>query len=99
MEWNRDRHLAEWRSLLFTVIVTVNPKIWNVNVIGIATPPFGDVAEPPFFAWQRLTLAGKYILQKQTIFVNEKNISSRAHLHHRMMVSKCALGFSYFSIV
>ena len=23
----RDRHLAEWRSLLFTVIVTVNPKI------------------------------------------------------------------------
>jgi hypothetical protein len=32
-----------WQSggfCFFTVIVTVYPKIWNVSVIGIPTPPF-----------------------------------------------------------
>ena len=37
----KDRHLAEWRSLLFTMIVTVNRPI--CNVIRIASPPFGMV--------------------------------------------------------
>ena len=37
----KDRHLAEWRSLLFTMIVTVNRPI--CNVIRIAPPPFGMV--------------------------------------------------------
>ena len=46
---HRDRHLAEWRSLLFTVIVIVYPKIWNVNVIGIETPPFGWCSGTAFF--------------------------------------------------
>ena len=37
----RNRHLAEWRFLLFTMIVTVNRPI--CNVIRIAPPPFGMV--------------------------------------------------------
>ena len=39
---NRNRHLAEWRVLLYTVTVIVYPKIWKVNVIGIAAPPFRE---------------------------------------------------------
>ena len=35
----RNRHLAEWRFRPLMRIVTVNPKIWKVNVIGIGTPP------------------------------------------------------------
>ena len=31
---------------IFTVIVTVQSRMWNVIVIGIITPPFGDVTEP-----------------------------------------------------
>ena len=38
---SRNRHLPEWRFLPFMRIVTVSPKIWNVSVIGIGTPPFG----------------------------------------------------------
>ena len=38
----RNRHLAEWRFLLFTIIVTVKSLIWNV--IRIVSPPLGDVA-------------------------------------------------------
>ena len=38
---SRNRHLPEWRFLPFMRIVTVSPKIWNVSVIGIRTPPFG----------------------------------------------------------
>ena len=38
---SRNRHFAEWRFLPFMRIVTVSPKIWKVNVIGIGTPPFG----------------------------------------------------------
>ena len=33
--------MAEWRFLLFTIIVTVKSPIWNV--IRIVSPPFGDV--------------------------------------------------------
>ena len=33
--------MAEWRFLLFTIIVTVKSLIWNV--IRIVSPPFGDV--------------------------------------------------------
>ena len=35
----RNRHLREWRFLLFTIIVTVNCPIWSV--IRIKSPPFG----------------------------------------------------------
>ena len=35
----RNRHFAEWRFRPLMRIVTVNPKIWKVNVIGIGTPP------------------------------------------------------------
>ena len=35
------------------------------------------MTEPPFYAWQRLTLAGEFILQKQTIFVNQKKKGKR----------------------
>jgi len=35
----RSRHLAEWRFLLFTIIVTVNRPI--CNVIRMSSPPFG----------------------------------------------------------
>ena len=51
-----NRHLAEWRFLLFTVTVIVYPRIWKVNVIGMATPPFGDVTEPPFSLGNALPL-------------------------------------------
>ena len=34
--------MAEWRFLLFTIIVTVKSLIWNV--IRIVSPPLGDVA-------------------------------------------------------
>ena len=37
----RNRHFAEWRFLPFIRIVTVYPRICNVMVIGIASPPFG----------------------------------------------------------
>ena len=43
----KNRHLPGWRFLLFTVIVTVSPKTWKVNVIGIASPPFGKCDQPP----------------------------------------------------
>ena len=48
----RNRHLAEWRFLLFTIIVTVKSLIWNV--IRIVSPPFGDVTNRLPFV-QRLT--------------------------------------------
>ena len=38
--YTRNRHLAEWRFLLFTLIVIVYPKICNVTVIGIEHTPF-----------------------------------------------------------
>ena len=34
-----NRHLPEWRFRPLMRIVTVNPKIWKVKVIGIGTPP------------------------------------------------------------
>ena len=41
----RNRHLAEWRFLLFTVIVMVKLPICTVNVMGTMLTPFvGDVA-------------------------------------------------------
>ena len=45
----RNRHLAEWRFRPLMRIVTVNPKIWKVNVIGIGTPPLQRIPEkkPP----------------------------------------------------
>ena len=54
---SRNRHLAEWRFLLFTRIVTVQNRTWNVNVIGIATPPFtGAWRNRLFSLWQRLPI-------------------------------------------
>ena len=43
----RNRHFAEWRFLPFIRIVTVYPRICNVMVIGIASPPFGWCGQPP----------------------------------------------------
>ena len=43
----RNRHFAEWRFLPFIRIVTVYPRICNVMVIGIASPPFGWCGRPP----------------------------------------------------
>ena len=37
--YGRNRHLAEWRFLLFTLIVTVHFRTWNVNVIGMTITP------------------------------------------------------------
>ena len=67
----RNRHLAEWRFLLFTVIVIVYPKLWNVNVIGIETPPFGWCSGTAFF---RLAMPCSEEPQKPTcltVFVKE----------------------------
>ena len=41
----RNRHLAEWRFLLFTMIVTVNRPI--CSVIRMVSPPFGWCGRPP----------------------------------------------------
>ena len=41
--------------MLFTVIVTVSPKTWKVNVIGIASPPFREVWPTACRVVQRLT--------------------------------------------
>ena len=50
----RNRHLAEWRFRPFMRIVTVNPKIWKVNVIGIGTPPLQRIPEKnrPSLCWR-----------------------------------------------
>ena len=37
---NRNRHLPEWRFLLLTLIVIVQFRTWNVNVIGMTITPF-----------------------------------------------------------
>ena len=42
-----NRHLAEWRFSLFTLMVITNPRICKVKVIGIASPPFGWCGRPP----------------------------------------------------
>ena len=42
----RNRHLAEWRFLLFTMIVTVKGPI--CNVIRMASPPSGGCGEQRF---------------------------------------------------
>ena len=54
----RNRHLAEWRFHRFRVmrIVTVQPRICNVMVIGIYSPPFRECSpnRPPLmlvYAW------------------------------------------------
>ena len=43
----RNRHFAEWRFRPFMRMVTVNPKIWNVIVIGILSPPLRGETKPP----------------------------------------------------
>ena len=43
----RNRHLPEWRFLLFTLIVIVQFRTWNVNVIGMTSPPSGWCGKPP----------------------------------------------------
>ena len=54
----RNRHLAEWRFHRFRLmrIVTVQPRICNVMVIGIISPPFRECSpnRPPLmlvYAW------------------------------------------------
>ena len=41
--WNRNRHLAEWRFLLFTVIVMVKLPICTVKVIGMVLTSFKEM--------------------------------------------------------
>ena len=41
----RNRHLAEWRFLLFTIIVTVKEPI--CKVIRMVSPPSGWCGRPP----------------------------------------------------
>mgnify|MGYP000003600689 CR=1 FL=1 len=44
---SRNRHWPEWRFLPLMRMVTVNPKIWNVIVIGILSPPLRGETKPP----------------------------------------------------
>ena len=48
----RNRHLAEWRFLLFTMIVTVKGPI--CNVIRMASPPSGGCDQPPAVVQRRI---------------------------------------------
>ena len=47
MQTIRNRHLAEWRFLLFTVIVMVKLPICTVKVMGICSPPLRRCSQPP----------------------------------------------------
>ena len=64
----RNRHLAEWRFLPFIRTVTVYPRIWNVMIIGIASPPFGEV----WLTACRSRSALGEIIRESTTFVNER---------------------------
>ena len=45
---DRNRHLAEWRFLRFTVSVKVNSPICTVKVIGTMLTPFQECSRPPY---------------------------------------------------
>ncbi len=49
---SNNRHLAEWRLSRFTFIVTVHPKICNVKVIGMNSPPLGWCDQSAYRIWQ-----------------------------------------------
>ena len=47
MQTIRNRHLAEWRFLLFTVIVMVKLPICTVKVIGMVSTSLRRCSQPP----------------------------------------------------
>jgi len=60
----RNRHLAEWRFLLFTIIVTVKEPI--CKVIRMVSPPFGWCGRPPAVCAASLKTIVPYHAQKSS---------------------------------
>ena len=65
----RNRHLAEWRFLLFTMIVTVNRPI--CSVIRMVSPPFGWCGRPPAVCTASLKTIVPYHTKKSSPPVRE----------------------------
>ena len=67
--------------MLFTVIVTVSPKTWKVNVIGMVSPPFGKCGQPPAVVVQRLAAeAALPVYHDSTGFARGCLLSAGRHL-------------------
>ena len=64
----RTRHLAEWRVLLFTVIVTVTKNTWNVKVIGINITSLRKCAESAY----RLVLPFLHSIEADWLYQNTR---------------------------
>ena len=60
----RNRHLAEWRFLLFTMIVTVNRPI--CSVLRMVSPPFGWCGRPPAVCAASLKTIVPYHVKKSS---------------------------------
>ena len=60
----RNRHLAEWRFLLFTIIVTVKEPI--CKVIRMVSPPFGWCGRPPAVCAASLNTIVPYHVKKSS---------------------------------
>ena len=65
----RNRHLAEWRFLLFTMIVTVNRP--RCSVIRMVSPPFGWCGRPPAVCTASLKTIVPYHTKKSSPPVRE----------------------------
>ena len=71
----RNRHFAEWRFLPLIRTVTVNPKIWNVIVIGMSLTSLPEDTVTNRLPYSFGALGGHktiFILPKTAHFVNSR---------------------------
>ena len=77
----RNRHFAEWRFLPLIRTVTVNPKIWNVIVIGMSLTSLPEDTVTNRLPYSFGALGGHktiFILPKTAHFVNSRRTSPQA---------------------
>mgnify|MGYP004569353867 CR=1 FL=1 len=75
----RNRHFAEWRFLPLIRTVTVNPKIWNVIVIGMSLTSLPEDTVTNRLPYSFGALGGHktiFILPKTAHFVNSRRTTS-----------------------
>ena len=60
--FTNNRHLAEWRLLLFTTMVTVNLPICNVIRIGITSSQRVIANRPPLFSSAPTPSGNEYLI-------------------------------------
>ena len=75
----RNRHFAEWRFLPLIRTVTVNPKIWNVIVIGMSLTSLPEDTVTNRLPYSFGALGGHktiFILPKTAHFVNSRRRTS-----------------------